>query len=960
MTQRAFTPRTKALAERYAIKVPPSLGGMFGESLSASPPQGGGLEGHRVQAESWTLNVLRDHALQSHGLVYESRSSFRQRLSLELTALRAKSEKKFTKELRKRMREADRDLEKVYLSIYGILVVLKRAYFLNGAHRFRISRAQSFISLVTGLCRNYYCLGPYAVLKDLKDQSSAVRRMAQTGIPPPGGNILISLLRIFGRVDPPSLEMASMMGRSLPKGNLRVAYESLVSHRAALAVLREVPKVVLDLARTFAKGWAEKTKLKFRTPHSLQTTLSGSYEVPRFDGGANAYLKQVNFKRLVQDVVGRDALRFLPHNPITMLLSEMNSGAQVYLNDLIVDYVLNSVGNNRARVGVVFERGFKTRVVSRHPAVYTIACHFLRGSLFSALKREPCVSMSLQDHRKAVEKVLGGIHIQTDVQVSSDLTTATDLLPRSLQEAIVEGLCDGSDASASHRRLLLSTVGSFVLEYPIIEGYPHLADLVTLSGQLMGLPPSWPLLNVTHLFWVDLAQKLSFHNNSIPRELAPSDLMEMIERERGPQSLSTERISFLRKVSSLRLPPKEYSALTNPAKRSCYCGDDLFARWPSSMSNAYHLLVELCHGLFSLWKHLVHPQSGIFCEEMFRAKAHPLFGPFVTLGVHWSVAFPLRWLSGDGTIDFGLRLPTFFRLTAAGESLVRVDPRRAAPIHQLFLRILRPVFRLSFVLPPYLPRTLGGLGVPHYRGLNLSLKKAGCWTYHRSFLASAVYRGWMRKHDLSFNRIYVTDLLPVFSKLMTAEDQYFSRALKENRIRILRPGKILLEVPTIMQVPSSFWVTTPVNWCDIPGDEEEVDSRYLFTRESLLNLSAKGWKRLGDVEEIKLGIVTRHMAYYLLTDFDRKELKFDFKDFVKRLFSIWVRTRGRPLWTGLPVSKVLKELHRQKEFDRRVVWHTMPHLEFDPWGQISMADALASVSSNLRLLRRGEANLNKS
>jgi hypothetical protein len=96
--------------------------------------------------------------------------------------------------------------------------------------------------------------------------------------------------------------------------------------------------------------------------------------------------------------------------------------------------------------------------------------------------------------------------------------------------------------------------------------WPDGRKATTRRGILMGLPTTWFLLCMVHLFWIDEATR---------------------GMEKGLDG------------------------------RAAVCGDDLLAHWPQKSINRYHKLLSLCGAKISEGKHFVFNRRGIFTEKPF-------------------------------------------------------------------------------------------------------------------------------------------------------------------------------------------------------------------------------------------------------------------------------------------------------------------------------------------------------
>jgi hypothetical protein len=144
----------------------------------------------------------------------------------------------------------------------------------------------------------------------------------------------------------------------------------------------------------------------------------------------------------------------------------------------------------------------KTRVVTTGPAYTQVLGHTVRKHLFSALRHTPGTHAPLTGARDEalIEHLVGG---HGEVLVSTDLTRATDLLPLDLLSAVIDGLEESGKLSGLEIRILRHLHGPQVLEYGIGD------VLTTTRGSLMGLPTSWCLLSLVHLWWMDEMRRTS-------------------------------------------------------------------------------------------------------------------------------------------------------------------------------------------------------------------------------------------------------------------------------------------------------------------------------------------------------------------------------------------------------------------------------------------------------------------
>jgi hypothetical protein len=117
----------------------------------------------------------------------------------------------------------------------------------------------------------------------------------------------------------------------------------------------------------------------------------------------------------------------------------------------------------------------------------------VRRKLFTGLRKTPEVSSLLKgDLDACLNRYVGSV----GKLVSSDLTAATDMFPLDLVGAIVDGLVDADFLNEAEILALRRCTGPQSVSWPGDE-----APSVTRRGILMGLPTTWALLNLVHLFW---------------------------------------------------------------------------------------------------------------------------------------------------------------------------------------------------------------------------------------------------------------------------------------------------------------------------------------------------------------------------------------------------------------------------------------------------------------------------
>jgi hypothetical protein len=204
--------------------------------------------------------------------------------------------------------------------------------------------------------------------------------------------------------------------------------------------------------------------------------------------------------------------------------------------------------------------------VSKHDPDDVNLGDVVRKTLFKALQRDRRTSGVLRgDHQKAVAVAFRNKPKKVGENyecLSSDLTSASDLLPLDLIKAFVEGILDAHHRPDWFAVLFRRLTGPQELTWPNGE------TMTTTRGILMGLPTTWFLLSLCHLFWVEEATAIS--------------------------------------------PGEKHSA--------AICGDDLEAFWSKMVIDRYHTVLNQCGGQISQGKHFVFPRTGCFTEKCFAIK----------------------------------------------------------------------------------------------------------------------------------------------------------------------------------------------------------------------------------------------------------------------------------------------------------------------------------------------------
>lgn len=276
----------------------------------------------------------------------------------------------------------------------------------------------------------------------------------------------------------------SFLGRALPKGDAASRNAALEQHRLDLTSVHRTTRVVLSAATSFAEKWARRkvARSKFPLGNPDWPTSSSCLERGTGKGGLLGYLSN-SFDKC-------------PSPPSTP--SEAFEEDRRYSTHLIK----TALGRwdrdilPSHRVSALSERGLKTRVVTVGPTHVQVLGHTVRKRMLNALRHTEGTYAPLSGATDdEIEKIFVGSTSST--MVSTDLTRASDLLPLDLVSAIVDGLSASGKFSHLEIEVLRLCTG------PQRVTYPDGRDVVTSRGILMGVPTTWVVLSLIHLFWLD-------------------------------------------------------------------------------------------------------------------------------------------------------------------------------------------------------------------------------------------------------------------------------------------------------------------------------------------------------------------------------------------------------------------------------------------------------------------------
>jgi hypothetical protein len=333
------------------------------------------------------------------------------------------------------------------------------------------------------------CNGVNAALKMLKDESSKARQSwVQRGI------------------EAAHLAQVSFLGRSLPVGSKALLRELLFDHHNNLST-REDPEndALFPTLRRWAEKWAKRKCLpSHRAPPADLPSYSACYECKAVDGGLRGFTMRLGLHPNAEALYSNSSLNSqFPVQDIQSLVTTAN--LCYHAKDL-------SISGAKSKAVAISERGLKGRVVTKSSAYLHYAGHVVRKRLLGGLRKETPVQSVLEgvDDSKIIAGFVGA---KAEICISTDMKNATDLLSHESISALVDGLCSSGRFTELEVDALRACTGPQWIEYPQELKLP---PFMSQRGILMGLPTTWTLLSLIHLFWWEEAVRIVCRRNRRP------------------------------------------------------------------------------------------------------------------------------------------------------------------------------------------------------------------------------------------------------------------------------------------------------------------------------------------------------------------------------------------------------------------------------------------------------------
>lgn len=424
---------------------------------------------------------------------------------------------------------------------------------------------------------------------------------------------------------------------------------------------------------------------------------------------------------------------------------------------------------------VIPEQGWKVRIATKGRWGNTVLGTVFQNLGYWVLENDPITSGTLTSGYKLfqflvdLEKLttLGKISLPKNwVFLSSDLTSATDLIPSTILKAIHSELY----APLFPKDSFMNRINRFLMGPCDMtrEDNGSKRTFRTVVGQRMGDTPSWPALNVYNRGLFQVAKKLSKSRIQSTEEALRACISDLKE----------DRLSV----------GKSFSAT---------CGDDLIAACGEKDASNYTRLVQETNGKISEGSHLtgvVGTFTGSFCykQESLR-KTKPQDMPawktpreedlVFRKAEYWDLVKVKPFLQGHSS-DSGI--PYFWHAGAAVASAApywapeRIRKVAFQMVHQLYAPQIRKI-RFAFPIASR-PRWAGGLGYPRIDlkdQLDLPLEKRAV----SKFLLRAEGLEW----DYIRSRVLVdTRIVSKFPQTFRIQEPQDRQDLREKILRTLQ------------------------------------------------------------------------------------------------------------------------------------------------------------------------------
>jgi hypothetical protein len=410
----------------------------------------------------------------------------------------------------------------------------------------------------------------------------------------------------------------SFIGRALPVGTEELMLLTASQHKADMTSVFRTDTDILRRAEVFAERWARRNlDAGDRLAATGVPTLSSCSENTVGKGGLRGFAASLGMHPEAIELTADEYSR-LPPQDVQSVANDLS--LLLHGRDLL------DKGLPPSTFIALRERGLKVRGITKSPAGLHFLGHVVRKRLLAGLRRcPPCRStLAGLDDEDLVRSFVGA---SADVVVSTDLTRATDLIPHDLVSAMINGLEASGKVTPMEVQVLRVLSGPQKILYPSLGGL----EVISSRGILMGLPTSWAMLSLLHLFWWE--------------------------------------DSIAQVAGTLRLSRKSVKS----RNRYAICGDDSLFCGTVEVAHQYSRLIESTGGLPSEGKHFecrrqTRPRA-VFVERLYEFSTD---GTLITGGAR-NGAIPLRGLVRPENPEVFRELGSKLSICGALKSLLSVD-----------------------------------------------------------------------------------------------------------------------------------------------------------------------------------------------------------------------------------------------------------------------------------------------
>jgi len=275
----------------------------------------------------------------------------------------------------------------------------------------------------------------------------------------------------------------------------------------------ELSKRKVLLSREFDEGML--SKLRYFVHKTMQNlnkdpvpigcaaygSIGACYENSKGQGGAYAYLRSkiqesIRKRELVVD------LRRYGRDPDVLYEDEL-----IVPNEVLWDSYIDTLphSGHKSRIATIPEKGGKYRVANVTSVACVARAQPLGDQVISLLKRHPAIKGEYINNPQYIANRLFSQRNKRKLErkfYSTDMNQSTDTIRKEVVKAVIDGIASGLNWHPRHRNAALETVEPMLCQY-MSDFTGKTYEFYNLNGTLLGLPLSFGILNLVHLFCVE-------------------------------------------------------------------------------------------------------------------------------------------------------------------------------------------------------------------------------------------------------------------------------------------------------------------------------------------------------------------------------------------------------------------------------------------------------------------------